>query len=99
MTGVQTCALPILYLAKKKAEKELFANIEKGTDTIYRVAKQLSHKNQDVVGEKCVFDDNGSMAFNEDAKKIAWQQHYNHLRNIEFPWSETLPHVEPVIDP
>ena len=90
--------LSAVYLAKMKAEKEVFAAIEKGTDTIYRVAKQLRHENQDVVGEKCVFD-NGNMVFNEDAKKIAWQQHYNRLLNIEFPWSETLPHVEPVIGP
>ena len=60
-----------VYLAKKKAEKEVFADIEKGADTIYWVAKQLHHENQDVVGEKCVFDGNGNMAFNEDAKKIA----------------------------
>ena len=46
-----------------------------------------------------MFNDNGNMAFNEDAKKIIWQQHYIRLLNAEFPRSKTLPHVEPVIGP
>lgn len=30
-------------------------------------------------------------------QKNAWKQHYEHLLNVEFAWSQNLPHVEPVL--
>ena len=31
---------------------------------IYRIAKQMKQENKDTVGEKCIWDDNGILAFN-----------------------------------
>ena len=53
----------------------------------------------DVTGEKCIRDDRGVMSLDDEAKKVAWKQHYmyHRLLNMEFPWnSELLTPVEPV---
>ena len=73
-------------------------NIE--TDThIYRTAKQVKLENKDFVGEKCIWDDNGVLAFNED-KKEAWKQHYERLLNVKFPWrEEDLSTADSVLEP
>ena len=73
-------------------------NIE--TDThIYRTAKQVKQENKDFVGEKCIWDDNGVLAFNED-KKEAWKQHYERLLNVKFPWrEEDLSTADSVLEP
>jgi hypothetical protein len=42
--------------------------------------------NQDVLGEKCIKDDDGQLSLDNKAKQRAWKQHYETLLNIEFPW-------------
>ena len=44
----------------------------------------------DVVGEKCVRNDHGTLAFTDTAKKEAWRSHYNRLLNEEFAWDKEL---------
>ena len=67
---------------------------------IFKVAKQTIKTNQDVVGEQCVRDDMGKLAYTEDAKKKAWSSHYKHLLNIEFDWDQdSLTQAEPIDDP
>ena len=67
---------------------------------IYKVAKQTVKTNQDVVGEQCVRDDMGTLAYTEDAKKKAWSSHYNHLLNIEFDWDQdSLSQADPIERP
>ena len=46
-------------------------------------------QNQDIIGEKCVKDDDNNLAQSGKAKKNARKQH-NSLPNIEIPWDETL---------
>ena len=46
----------------------------------------MKQKHKDIAGEKCIRDDNGVLAFNEEKKKKAWKQHYQRLLNVEFPW-------------
>ena len=53
----------------KKAEKEKMKDIENDTHIIYYKAKQMKQENKDTVGKKCIQDDNGVLAFNEDKKK------------------------------
>ena len=77
-----------MFAAKKKAEKEKMKNIEPDTHIIYHIAKQMKQENKDIVGEKCIRDDNGVLAFNEEEKKEVWKQHYQRLLNVEFPWRE-----------
>ena len=67
---------------------------------IFKVAKQTVKTNQDVVGEQCVRDDMGNLAYTEDAKKKAWSSHYKHLLNIEFDWDQdSLSQAEPNDEP
>ena len=48
----------------------------------------MKQENKEIVGEKCIRDDNGVLAFNEEDKKKAWKQHYGSLLNVEFPCRE-----------
>ncbi len=89
-----------VYRAKKAAEDRELGDVKSGKGNIFRVANQMRKRNQDVVGEKCVKDDSGSMCFSVDAKKVAWKEHYERLLNIEFPWDcDNLPVVDPVSGP
>ena len=89
-----------IYLAKKRAEERELQNVSEGKDNIFRIAKQMRRQNQDVIGDKCVRNDLGEMALDDEAKKVAWQQHYQRLLNVEFPWDpNSLSTVEPVSGP
>ena len=39
------------------------------------------------MGEKPVKNDAGQLSLDEEAKKEAWREHYEHLLNVEFPWN------------
>ena len=89
-----------VFAAKKKAEKEKLNNIEKDTVTVFRIAKQMRKENKDIVGEKCIRNDSGKLAYSDDEKKIAWKQHYERLLNVEFLWSEEdISVADPVLGP
>ena len=74
-----------VFIAKKKAEQEKMKDIETDTHIIYRIAKQMKQENKDTVGKKCIQNDSGVLAFNEDNKK-AQKQHYESLLNVKFSW-------------
>ena len=60
----------------------------------------MHRDNQDVVGEKPVKNDAGQLSLDEEAKKEAWREHYEHLLNVEFPWNpEDLSEESPVEGP
>ena len=89
-----------VHQAKRRAEERELQDIRGGKDNIFRIAKQMRRQNQDVIGDKCVRNDLGEMALDDEAKKVAWQQHYQRLLNVEFPWNrDQLPTVEPVQGP
>ena len=54
-------------------------------------------ENQDVIREKCIGGDDGNLSLDEASKKLAWKQYYEHLLNVEFTWSQNLPHVDDVV--
>ena len=56
-------------------------------------------ENQDLIGEKCIPGDDDNLSLDDESKKLAWKQHYECLLNIEFPWSQNLPHVDPAAGP
>ena len=66
---------------------------------IFKIAKQLRKDNQDVVGDKCVKDDSGNLSFDNEAKKVAWKQHYERLLNEEFSWNPEDLTADPVVGP
>ena len=89
-----------VFAAKKKAEKEKLNDIDSDSNIIYRIAKEMKQENKDIVGEKCIRDDDGVLAFNVKDKKKAWKQHYERLLNVEFPWrEEDLSNADPVLGP
>ena len=89
-----------VFAAKKKAEKEKLNHIDSDSNIIYRIAKQMKQENKDIVGEKCIRDDDGVLAFNVEDKKKAWKQHYERPLNVEFPWrEEDLSNADPVLGP
>ena len=64
--------------AKKLAKEQRFANILCRDDeklAIFKVAKQISKKNKDIVGEKCIHNDDGSLALSDGSKRQAWKSH------------------------
>ena len=61
-----------VYTAKRTAEEKKFSDLKPGMDDIFKIAKQLRKDNQDVVDDKCVKDDSGNLSFDNEAKKVAW---------------------------
>ena len=87
-----------VFTAKRTALDDKFSN--KDDVALFRIAKQIRKQNQDIVGEKCVKDDDNKLAYSDTAKKNAWKQYYQRLLNVEFPWDETsLSQIEPSIGP
>ena len=88
-----------VYTAKRNAEKEKFSGVKDNKENIFCVTKQMYTESQDVIGEKCIRGDDGNFSLDDAPKKLAWKQHYERLLNIEFPWSQNLPYVDPVAGP
>ena len=88
-----------VYTAKKAAEEKKFSDLKPGMDDIFKIAKQLRKDNQDVVGDKCVKDDSGNLSFDNEAKKVAWKQHYEWLLNEKFSWNPEDLTADPVVGP
>ena len=63
------------------------------------ITSYTSYDNQDVVGDKCVKDDSGNLSFDNEAKKVAWKQHYERLLNEEFSWNPEDLTADPVVGP
>ena len=72
--------------AKKESEEKKCKNMKLGNDTVFRIASQMRKTNQDVVGDKCIRNDDGELSVSDDAKKQTWKEHYERLLNVEFPW-------------
>ena len=67
----------VLYicLAKSKAEKEEFATVSPNGDGVFRIAKQMDRRNQDIIGENCVHNDAGELVLTDEDKIKAWVEH------------------------
>ena len=76
-----------VYQAKQEASLADFSDIDPKGDKVFRIAKQMMRENQDVMGKKCVKNDEGELVLTPKAKKAAWKQHYEGLLNVEFPWN------------
>ena len=91
-----------IYHAKKTAQEEKFSDLNSNDKKkqIFKLARKMKDENQDIVGEKCIKQDNGSIVFSDTDKLAAWKSHYEKLMNVEFPWNpETLDEVPPVLGP
>ena len=89
-----------IHQARSEAEKVAVQKIDPRSGDVYRLAKQMRRDSQDVMGEKPVQNDAGQLSLDEEAKKEAWREHYEHLLNVEFPWNpEDLSEERPVEGP
>ena len=62
------------------------------------MARKMKKDKKDIIGEKCVNDQEGKMAFDDSSKAKAWETYYVNLLNAEFPWNkDDLPN-EPVVE-
>ena len=85
-----------VWLGKSEVEKEEFTTVSQDGDGVFRIAKQMDHRNQDIVGENCVCNDGGELALTDEDQMNAWVEHYARLFNAEFLWpSNKLPEVSP----
>ena len=78
----------IVYHAKNETLKCHLQKNKADFTNIFRLAKQIRHNNQDVVGEKPVLNDTGTLSLDDSAKKAAWREYYVRLLDHEFPWNE-----------
>ena len=86
-----------VHQAKSEAKRVALQDIDPKSADIYRLAKQMRRDNQDIMGEKHVKNDDGQLSLGEEAKKVAWKEHYWLLLNVEFQWNpEDLSEESPV---
>ena len=76
-----------------------FSDLKPGMNDIFKISKQLRSDDQDVVGDKCVKDNSGNLSIDNEAKKVAWKQHYERLLNEEFSWNSEDLTADPVSGP
>ena len=92
-----------VYLARKHSEQQVFGDVSSSKDKrnlIFKMARRMKNESQDIIGEKCVRDDNGVPVFDDASKCAAWKSHYENLLNVEFPWDkEKLTASYPVAGP
>ena len=81
-----------VYKAKTKADIEQFGNLSTNKncrDNAFRIARQMTNQNKDVIGDACVKNDKGVLVFSDEEKLHAWKQHYERLLNEEFHWDSS----------
>ena len=79
-------------VAKAAAEAKKFGDLSTSNDcrnNAFRIAKQIKDQNKDVMGDTCVKNDKGQLAFSDEDKLLVWNKHYQTLLNEEFPWDAT----------
>ena len=87
-----------VYTARKRAQEDKFGDLKSNDqrNQILKEARRMKIYNQDIVGEKCIKDDDGNLAFDDKSKLSAWKCHYEKLLNFEFPCeSSTLSEEQP----
>ena len=80
-----------VYEAKTKADVEQFGNLSTNKnchDNAFRIARQKTNQNKDVIGDACV-NDKGVLVFSDEEKLQAWKQRYERLFNEEFHWDSS----------
>ena len=62
------------------------------------MAKRLKRDNEDVVGEKCIRNDEGKFILTVDDKLKAWQSHHQKLLNVQLSWGPSNLSDEPTVE-
>ena len=92
-----------VYLAKRAAETQRFGDLSTDPNSrknVFKMAKQIKGQNADIIGDPCIRNNKGDMAFSDTEKLEAWKEHYETLLNEEFKWNESqLIWEEPISGP
>ena len=60
----------------------------------------MRREKQDIIGNKCMKNDEGYLIYTDSAKVKARKSHYERLLNVELMWnSDPLLYLNPKIDP
>ena len=57
---------------------------------IFEEVCSMKSENQDIVGDKCIKDDDGNLAFDDKSKLTAWKSHYKKLLCLKNNHSKVL---------
>ena len=89
-----------VYLARKAAQDAKFNDLSLNDqkNQLFKQARKMKGENQDIVGDKCVRDDNGNLAIDDQAKLAAWKTHYERLLNVEFDWDSDSLDEQPAVE-
>ena len=49
----------------------------------------MKTENQNIVGDKCIKDNDGNLAFDGKSKLAAWKSLCKKLLNVKFPWDNS----------
>ena len=71
--------------AKSEATMEMMNDFhgKQGLNKLYKVAKQRSREQKDIVGMKCIKDDQGKLCFDEGKMAEVWRKHMVGVMNVE----------------
>ena len=90
------------YFAKKSENDKKFRDLNstEQSNLIFKIACKMKRNNKNIIKEKCVKDQEGSMAFNYNSNAKTWQTNYSNQLNVEFPWNhDSLSNKPPVHSP
>ena len=65
---------------KKQASKNV-------AGTTFKIAKRIGKTNQNIIGEQCIRNDDGVLAFSDEDKKVTWKSLCESLLNTDFTWN------------
>ena len=57
-----------VYTAERNAEIENVTSVKDNKENIFRVARQMRTKNQDIIREKCIRGDDGNISLDNTSK-------------------------------
>ena len=81
-----------VWFSKQAASVETFKAVDPHGSNIYRIARQMTRENQDIVGENCFKNDAGQLSLTDEDKMKAWVERYSKVLNVEFTWpKDTTP--------
>ncbi|KAK4320812.1 hypothetical protein Pmani_008351 [Petrolisthes manimaculis] len=91
-----------VYLAKKVIQDLVIDQVSdaENPNGIFNLARRIKEDGRDIVGERCVRKDDGTITYVDKEIRDAWRVHYDRLLNVEFEWDrEQLSTENPVLGP
>ena len=70
----------------QEQERKIFGeklNTGEGQKSVFKIAKQMANERQDVVGVKCLKDENGRIVVKPEMLKKRWRDYIERLLNVE----------------